>query len=313
MIGAAPQRPALWLRLWQYQAERFPLLQHGMLIAAFTFSAAAYSRMCRGVGGFVGWTDFGFGVFVTLSLFALVRLFDEFKDHADDVRFRSYLPVPRGLVSLRELGYVAGGLITLQVLAVALWQPSLFPLYALALGYLLLMRVEFFVPEWLKARHLLYIASHMVIIPLIDLYASGLDWRLAGAAPHAGLIWFFAVSFANGIVLEFGRKLRVPATEEAGVLSYTKYFGPRGGVVAWLIVLLITLSLAVGAAQYAGYGILAAGWLVGFFLLCAAPGLLFLRAPSARLTRYIEYASGLWTIGMYLSLGALPLLKNFWL
>lgn len=312
MIGATRPRPARWRRLWQYQAERFPLVQHGPLIAVFTFSAVAYSRICRGVPGFIGWADFAAGVFLTFTLFALVRLFDEFKDHEDDLRHRSYLPVPRGLVSLRELGAVILGLIAAQLLVIFCFQPALLPLYALVLGYLLLMGVEFFVPAWLKRHHLCYIASHMVIIPLIDLYASGLDWRLAGGLPHAGLGWFFAVSFANGLVLEFGRKLRVPATEEPGVLSYTRYFGPLGGVVAWLLVLLVTLGLAIGAALYAGYGLTGTLLLSGFFLLCATPGIRFLWRPSAALTRHIEYASGGWTIGMYLALGAIPFLKNLW-
>ncbi len=45
----------------------------------------------------------------------------------------------------------------------------------------------------------------MFIIPLIDIYASGLDWFLAGVPPPRGLLFFFAVSYMNGIVLEIGR------------------------------------------------------------------------------------------------------------
>ncbi len=50
--------------------------------------------------------------FVTSLLFFLqLRIADEFKDFAEDARFRPYRPVPRGLVTLRELAWVgvAGG------------------------------------------------------------------------------------------------------------------------------------------------------------------------------------------------------------
>ena len=90
----------------------------------------------------------------------------------------------------------------LQISAIAIFQFDMLLLYVIVLCYLLLMGVEFFVPEWLKKRQLIYITSHMVIIPLIDIYASGLDWLLDGSKPHWGLAWFFCVSYVNGLVLE---------------------------------------------------------------------------------------------------------------
>ena len=38
----------IFLRLWTYQAERFPLVGHGILIAAFSFSALSFSMLLRG-------------------------------------------------------------------------------------------------------------------------------------------------------------------------------------------------------------------------------------------------------------------------
>ena len=295
-------------RFWQYQKERFPLLAHIPLIAAFTFSAASYSRLCRGVGGFIGWADLTLGVFVTVSMFLLVRIFDEFKDREEDRLHRSYLPVPRGLVSLRELKGLGLAIVGAQIVLIGIFQPRLLLLYGIALGYLCLMGVEFFIPNWLKRHQLAYIASHMVIIPLIDLYASGLDWRLHHSAPHIGLGWFFAVSFFNGVVLEFGRKIRTPATEEANVLSYTRLYGIRGGVLLWIGLMALTAGLATGAAGYVGYGP-AAGWTFGaLFTGCSLPGWFFLHRPTERKSKLIEYASAAWTLLMYLSLGGIPML-----
>lgn len=295
-------------RFWIYQKERFPLLGHGLLIAVFTFSAIAYSRICRDQYGFIAWSDYLIGVAATITLFFLVRVFDEFKDREDDARYRSYLPVPRGLMTLHELRRVGLVVAALQIAVIAWWQPRMLPLYVLVIGYLLLMGKEFFVPAWLKARQLLYITSHMVIIPLIDLYSSGLDWRLGHDQPHLGLLFFLAVSYMNGIVLEFGRKLRAPGHEEEGVISYTVLWGTRGGALAWLGTLAITFLIALAAAHFAALSIVVHALLIVAFVGCAVPALCFLRAPTATLSKRIEHASAAWTILMYLSLGGITML-----
>jgi 4-hydroxybenzoate polyprenyltransferase len=43
------------------------------------------------------------------------------------------------------------------------------------------MSREFFVGEWLRARPALYLWSHMLIIPIVTLYATACDWTVAGA------------------------------------------------------------------------------------------------------------------------------------
>ena len=297
-------------RLFIYQKERFPLLGHGLLVASFSFSAVSYSRICRGADGFVAWQTFAVGVFTTVSLFFLVRVFDEFKDAGDDARFRPELPVPRGLVTLRELATVGAVLAVLLVLLNLLFFPKMLLILAVVIGYLLLMGREFFVSEWLKAHQFWYVTSHMFIIPLVDVYASGLDWLLAGVAAPAGLLFFFAVSYMNGIVLEVGRKIRVPGQESPGVLTYSAMLGANRAVWLWLLVLVATLALSVMASIFAGYGSVSFLVLSLIFVLCASPALLFLKNKTVRSAKMIEYASALWTIGMYLTLGGEPMLSK---
>ena len=43
-----PDARGLGARLWAYQAERFPLVKHGVLIAAFGASATCLSALLRG-------------------------------------------------------------------------------------------------------------------------------------------------------------------------------------------------------------------------------------------------------------------------
>ncbi|HBK72201.1 MAG TPA: hypothetical protein DDZ39_11200 [Flavobacteriaceae bacterium] len=293
-----------------YQKERFPFIAHGIMIAAFTFSAISYSRLCRNQKGFIAWSDFVIGVFATITLFFLVRIFDEFKDQEDDAKYRKYLPVPRGLISLSELktiGWIVG---VLQITVISIFQLKMLYLYVIVIAYLLLMAVEFFVPKWLKKRQILYITSHMMIIPLIDVYSSGLDWLVDESQPHWGLVWFFAVSYMNGLVLEFGRKIRTPEQEEEGVVSYTGMYGTKGGVLIWLLLMFATMLLAIGASHYANFSWLAFVVFGFVFLLNSIPGWLFIKQPTVKKSKYIEYASALWTALMYLSLGSIPMLKN---
>jgi 4-hydroxybenzoate polyprenyltransferase len=306
----AQNNASLARRLWIYQGERFPVFAHGLLVAAFSFSAISYSRICRGVEGFVSWERYFLGIFTTITLFLLVRIFDEFKDAEEDAKYRRELAVPRGLINFRELAILGAAVVIAQVAVNAVFFPRMLLLYVIVIAYLCLMGKEFFIPAWLKKHQFWYVTSHMFIIPLVDIYASGLDWVLEGAPAPKGLLFFFAVSYMNGIVLEIGRKIKVPGKEKEGVLTYTAMLGTNRAVVLWLFILLATLALAVGACAFAGYGMIAFFVLGLIFLLCALPALLFLRGKSEPAAKAIELASALWTITMYLTLGGVPMVMR---
>jgi hypothetical protein len=292
-------------RLYQYQKERFPLAVHGLLIAAFSFSAIGYSRQLRHAAGFIPWQDYLLCVFSNLSLFFLLRVADEHKDKEDDARFRSYLPVPRGLISLRELR-ITGFAMLIPAIALIAWHaPAVLPLYLLSLGYLLLMRYEFFIAKWLRRNLTPYMLSHMLIIPLADIYASGYDWKLGGSAPGAGLLLFFGVSYCNGIVLEIARKLKAPEAEETGVDSYTSLWGFNNALFVWLAVLSLNCALATAAVLTAGVAG-AVPVLIGFYLLALIPWIRFMRKPSPKASKIVEAVSLIWALAMYLTIGGIP-------
>ena len=303
-------KASFFSRFYQYQKERFPILGHGLLVAAFTFSAISYSRICRGMTDFVNWKIYGIGILTTVSLFLLVRIFDEFKDQEEDAQFRPDLPVQRGLISLQELFAVGLAVFLGQILLNLFFFPKMLTLYALVIIWLCLMGKEFFIPEWLKANPFWYVSSHMLIIPLVDVYASGLDWLLEGATAPKGLLFFFAVSFMNGIVLEVGRKIRSPEKEKEGVNSYTQMLGMKRAIALWMGLICFTCCLSVAAATYAGYGLVAIGILGLVLLVCLVPAILFWRKPTEKFAQLIEKSSALWTIIMYLALGGIPMLRS---
>src|SRR6185437_1289883 len=123
---AKPQ-PSVFARWWIYQRERFPLATHAPLIAAFSFCTLSFSMLARGVVALPSLKAVVVAFATALIFFLQMRIADEFKDADEDACYRPYRPVPRGLISLRELGVVAvmGGAI--QAL-LALWlSPALLP------------------------------------------------------------------------------------------------------------------------------------------------------------------------------------------
>jgi 4-hydroxybenzoate polyprenyltransferase len=296
-------------RLWIYQGERFHVLGNGLLIAAFSFSAVSFSMLLRGAIALPAVATLIVGFVSALFSFLQLRLADEFKDFDDDLRYRPYRPVQRGLVALRELGAV-WILTALAQLGLAFWlNPALVPLLLIVWAYLGLMSKEFFVRTWLKAHPITYMWTHMLIVPLIDFYTTACDWRAAGpGVPHAGLTWFLIASFFNGMVIEIGRKIRAPQDEEHGVETYSFLWGRARAVLAWLGALAATALCAGLAAVQIDFLIPAAALLIIAFTATVVAAARFLQAPTTRRAKWIETISGLWTILMYLSIGALPLL-----
>jgi 4-hydroxybenzoate polyprenyltransferase len=302
--------PSLPRRLWEYQSERFPLVQHAPLILAFTFSAASYSRIIRGAPGFITAIEYAVGAISALGLFMLLRIFDEFKDADEDAAHRPYRPVPRGLVTLRELAGVGIAIVAVALALNALVMPRMLWPWLLSLGYMLLMGREFFVREWLKRHPIVYMVSHMIILPTIDFYTTGLDWINRGVDAPDGIAWFLLLTFLNGIVIEVGRKIRGADAEEPGVETYSALYGARRATIGWLCVLAATASTAVIAATHAGFGVVGFIVLATFVIASALPALPFLRSGEHRDAARIEYAAGVWTIAMYLTLGAVPMLVD---
>lgn len=298
-----PRGAARWI---VYQNERFPLLAHGPLVLAFSFSAVSYSSLLRGQPGLPGVLQITVAFITALLFFFQLRVADEFKDFEDDSRWRPYRAVPRGLVKLKELAVLGIAAAVVQ-LALALWlSPSLVPFLLLVWAWMALMTKEFFVPAWLKARPVVYLVSHMAIMPLIDLYATACDWRTISVPAPDGLIWFLLVSFLNGVVIEIGRKMRAPENEEEGVETYTALWGVKAAPAVWAGAVAATAVAALLAAREIRFVLPVAVLLGVLVTLAAAVAARFVARPEGQNARWFEPLSGVWTLAMYLSLGALP-------
>lgn len=307
VLAPAPDpADSLPIRLWRYQAIRFPVLAYSVLVLAFSAASAAYSRVIRGADGFITWPLLLVGAATTLVCFFMLRVLDEHKDQHIDAVFRPELPVPSGWISLRELRWIGGSAVVLTVIANALLAPRLLLALLLVAIWAALMTREFFVAEWLRAHPAAYLLSHMAIMPAIDVYTTGLDWLAAGAPPPVGLLSFLAVTFMNGVLVEVGRKLRTPGEEREGVDTYTKAWGLRIAPLVWTLALLSSSAFALLAAQSSNTVRVTLAVLLPATAVALVPAVRFLNTPTATWARRTERASQLWPLLTYLVLGGAP-------
>jgi hypothetical protein len=291
-------------RLRAYQAERFPLAAYLPMVAVASFAALAFSRAARGEPG-IPRLEFGVGVVSLLAFFFLLRVLDEHKDAGADAEFRPELPVPRGLVALRELRWAGGFALGLALVLNLAAHPGLLGTFLLVVAWAALMGREFFVRDWLRVRPLAYLLSHMVVMPLVLLHATALDWLVAGAPAPRGLGAFLAFSFANGLVIEVGRKLRAPVEERPGVDTYTSAWGRPVAAGAWVAAIaaaLFTAGLAARAFDAGGLTLLV---LAPPAVAAAVPALALVRAPAMGAGKRAELAAGLWVLASYATFGGI--------
>jgi len=304
---AADNQLSLLRRLWIYQAERFPLFKTALLLVVFTAASISVSAHLgrRDLPGV--WT-FAVAALVALIFFFQMRACDEVKDQEDDRRYRPERPVPRGLVTLRLIVGLAFGLVPVAILLSVTLTPWLLVLLFAVWVWLGLMTAEFFVPDWLKARPFLYLVSHMLIMPLIDLYVTASEWLPHAVFPPNGLWLFLALSFCNGCVIEIGRKVWAPESERDGVETYSRVLGPQRAALLWLGCAGLALGWLIAVGFAVGAPLLIAAIGVAAFAVLAVVVIRFVTAPTPKGQKQIDALAGLWVLVCYAAAGYAPLI-----
>lgn len=296
---------SIFHRLWIYQGERFPLTKVLPLLAAFVLAGHMVASVAL-QDQFFDLQRFFIGFALVVIIFFQMRVCDEVKDLSDDLAYRPERPIPRGLISQREI--ISVGLITAPIAAglAILWGQGLIWLLLLIWIWLFAMTLEFGAPEWLKAHPLIYLLSHMVIMPLLALMLTGMVWQVQGMLPMP-VVLFLVLTFFNGSILEIGRKLWAEKNEREGVDTYSKSWGAKRGTIAWL-----------GCIGFSCLILLAISWIVQTILpiailgvsglgLCIWSGWSYVSLPNERTQGYVDTLSAIWVMLSYVALAFAPL------
>jgi len=266
-----------------YLNERFPLGKNSFFVLIFTLSGYIYtgllynSKIIKSIlskevnrvpllwGKEIDkvpiiWYKL-FPLFIIIFMFFFqLRITDEFKDYEEDLKYRPYRPVQRGIISLKALGKIGIATIIIQIILAHVINSKLIYFMLLVWIYMFLMTKEFFIKNWLTERILIYALSHVVIMIFITLViVKGTGYILESHFLETlylsleryeknifiGLIPLFALNYLNGIVLEIGRKTRRANEEEYGVQTYSKLWGRKKAVFILCILYAIEYILVL--------------------------------------------------------------------
>lgn len=173
-----------------------------------------------------------------LFLFFLrLRIFDEFKDYDHDLKHYAHRPVPRGLISKTELGFILIPLIIFEFVIAFVSSGDGIIFFIISFFYSLLMFKEFFVRDWIKNHFTAYIASHEVLLFPLFFYLCALN---GFKITSLGSSFFWSLILYVGsfmFLLEVARKIRSKDLEIASKDTYTAQYGIRGASL-----LLLTIS-----------------------------------------------------------------------
>jgi len=278
-------------RLALYLHQRFPLLQHGILILSYfsanQFLAQAVTTEGRPMTyGPASWLNF----LLLFCLFFHLRVFDEHKDRWKDEKAYPGRYLSRGVIAYATLWKLGLGAIAMELVLVLLAGPTAVFTWLVVLGWSLLMFKEFFLGEWLQERIFLYAVTHTTIMFFFDM----IIWSITTGRWLWEVDWLFVLYAFNGVFVaftfEFARKIRMPEDEHALVDSYSKRLGPHGAARLVLAVMAAATActVTVGAtlrlhgAFFVAIAVLLAGASLGFLHFRLRPN----RKTAKRLELY---------------------------
>jgi 4-hydroxybenzoate polyprenyltransferase len=219
----SPNPKPLALRLWRYQAERFPLVALVPTTLAVLYSTWAVLSEQGIEAPLVKYAALGVA---GLSFLLHTRITDELRDRTVDDVHHPDRPLQRGLVSAAELtrvGFANGGIfITLH----ALLDPLSGLLSAGLLAYSLIARYEVGPLKWLKPRFYLYnvvMLAQMLLLQWIA-YAARHE-HLGPQRPNRDCAQVLSPRTGN----ELPRQLLVAPRNLGKCPSHRGRHGPRGG------------------------------------------------------------------------------------
>jgi hypothetical protein len=284
-------------RLFAYLAERFPLLGHGVLIAAYYSSNQFLARTLTHPGEPMHY-DLStlLGALTLLCFFFHLRVFDEHKDYAEDSFHYPDRVLQRGLVTLRDLKILGGAAIAAEIVLTALRGPAAFVAWLFPFTFSLLMLKEFFVRDWLKRHFLTYAVSHLLVMPFLSLMVFSFA---TGRWPWQAPLWFGVYAWVGFFVTfnwEVSRKIRAPEDEIEGVDTYTRVFGTYGA--AWVVLLLRVIDTALVALV--GWHLGLSHWfylaLAALFLVCLVGFFQYRFQTSRKTAKRMEIYAGMYII-----------------
>ena len=316
-----------------YLNERFPLGKNSIFVLIFTLSGYIYTGLLynskiinqifsKEIKVPMPWHKI-VALFIIIFMFFLqLRITDEFKDYEEDLKYRAYRPVQRGVVTLKALGKIGIATVIIQIILAYIIDFKIIYFMIIVWFYMFLMAKEFFIKEWLTKRILIYALSHVVIMIFITLViVNATQYIVLGEAENiikfGALQWYrhnidialiplFTLNYLNGIVLEIGRKTRRADEEEHGVQTYSKLWGKKKAAVILSLLFAVEYFLVILGLSYTYEKYFLFSGLVLLIILIISIYFMIKFLKKDLSGKIVESISGLWIVFSSMGLGLLP-------
>ena len=316
-----------------YLNERFPLGKNSIFVLIFTLSGYIYTGLLynskiinqifsKEIKVPMPWHKI-VALFIIIFMFFLqLRITDEFKDYEEDLKYRAYRPVQRGVITLKALGKIGIATVIIQIILAYIIDFKIIYFMIIVWFYMFLMAKEFFIKEWLTKRILIYALSHVVIMIFITLViVKAAQYIVLGEAENifkfGALQWYrhnidialiplFTLNYLNGIVLEIGRKTRRADEEEHGVQTYSKLWGKKKAAVILSLLFAVEYFLVILGLSYTYEKYFLFSGLVLLIILIISIYFMIKFLKKDLSGKIVESVSGLWIVFSSMGLGLLP-------
>ncbi len=220
-----------WL---QFFKERHEPISITLMISAF-FSANAFMAYQPGVHAPPCWKRLAAGFALVWLVFLHMRLFDEVKDYDFDKEHNPGRPLARGLISVGEFSAMTLVCILAEGTIAGLMSWPMFPTFVMVLCFTLMMRMEFFIGDWMRPKLELYAITHTFSAAMIGLLIHNVVCFSDPAGADKAFLIFALGNWFVFNVFEFGRKTFAVEEERPGVDSYSERLKPSGAVALLMV------------------------------------------------------------------------------
>ena len=291
-----------FLKKWYtYQKERFPILIYGTYMLTVVLSVFFVTNYFKYQSNFtqdkLEWIRIIPMFAVAFLQFLMIRIVDEFKDYEEDCKFRPYRPVPRGLVSLKELGIIFVICAIIQLI-ISIVYSNFIPLIVVWI-FFFIMSKGYFIKKFIDKHLLFEVALDELLMPILAVYLIGfIDINVL---QNSSLIYVFLfLTYIIAWIVEVARKIRCKEDEEKGVRTYTALLGiKKATILLWTLeTILFTLQLVLLWSKNIYVPIIV-------YILIGIFNILFIIKQNKKMAKLVELSANMYIMIVYLSMAIL--------
>ena len=291
-----------FIKKWYtYQKERFPILIYGSYMLVVVLSVFFITSYFKYQNDFskdkLQWILIIPMFAVAFLQFLMIRIVDEFKDYEEDCKYRPYRPVPRGLVSLKELGFIFA-ICAITQLVISIVYSNYISLIAVWL-FFIVMSKGYFMKKFINKHLLIEVALDELLMPILVIYLIGfIDINVLHDFQFIYI--FLVLTYVIAWIVEIARKIRCKDDEEEGVRTYTAVLGIKNAtlllwglettLVGLQLVLLWNKNLVIPIIPYVFISVI---------------NVLFIVKQNRKMAKLVELSANIYIMIVYLSMAIL--------